>query len=58
VAGSFLRRGFTEGAFVFCSECGENSAGTEALYSSYYFKNYQAYLLILNGFIELLNCMV
>jgi len=26
-------------------------------YSSYYFKNYQAYLLILNGFIELVNCM-
>ncbi len=28
------------------------------LHSSYYFKNYQAYLLILNGFIELVNCMV
>ena len=24
----------------------------------YYSKNYQAYLLILNGFIELVNCMV
>ena len=23
----------------------------------YYFKDYQAYLLILNGFIELVNCM-
>ena len=31
--------------------------GQYALYSSYYFKNYQAYLLILNGFIELVNCM-
>ena len=25
-------------------------------YSSYYFKDHQAYLLILNGFIELVNC--